>query len=124
MNKALLWSFIACLSACSGDDNHKDKSENVTVYKGAVNQLCGSRVGELYGESERRLIEQGIDVLSSSCAHVLTETGTLDCEHFERVNIHTVRATNLEDVAQLGYDEVSSIEQIYNLSLSDSDCRW
>ncbi len=86
--------------------------------------LCGSGVGEGYTQSAQALIDGGIDVISSRCAFVVDQSGAIECNYFERVNIHAIHTPNLQDAENLGYQNLESLSRDYGLSLSDTECNW
>jgi len=120
-NIYLIFLSIILFSCSTYSVNLKD---DTLVFKSAVNNICGSGVGEGYLDSELSLLEEGIDVINSSCSYVENEDGSLDCKHFERINIHQIRSSNKKDVVRLGYLSIGELESVYGLSLSKTECMW
>ena len=119
--KALLFlTVLALLCSCSKEGD--ESTDNIEVFKSAVNVLCGSGVGESLNDSSLSLSSKGVDVLDSRCSLVVDGNGDIDCQHFEIINIHAIRASNLDDAEELGYIKLQNLNDVYQLAESEIKC--
>ncbi len=113
---------VVCFSiiSCSGAEFESDGT--VEVFKSSVNVLCGSGVGTSIAESELSLTEMGVDVSSSRCANVLTSGGDIDCQFYERINVHAINRSNIVDAASLDYIELGTLSELHDLTEESTVC--
>jgi hypothetical protein len=96
------------LQGCVGGN---DSDENqVTVYKNNGAIQCESEgLSEL--ETAQQLIDNGIDVILSTCG-ILTGVSVLTVCGAENIyiNLHVINTQNLADAEELGFESVSSLK--------------
>ncbi|MGD8912518.1 MAG: hypothetical protein PVI97_08245 [Candidatus Thiodiazotropha sp.] len=101
---------ILCLflQGCAEEKDSDESQETVYINNGAI-QCESEGLSEL--ETAQQLIDNGIDVILSTCG-VLTGISTVTVCGAEdiRINLHVINAQNLADAQELGFESVSSLK--------------
>ena len=114
MNKKLFAvAGVAVLAACDGGDGNQFASPgDKLVFEDRGSIQCESD-GITPEASAQKLIDAGIDVMSSTCG---IRTGvafaTVCGEGTGEILVHEIRAANVEDAVKLGFAEVATLVDV------------
>lgn len=110
---AILWICISILGCKNSDSNSSKKEEYSLIYidDGAIQCEFSGKPPE---ETAQVLIDNGIDVIESSCGYIKGLAVSAQCGLGDtNINIHRIPIQNTQDALDLGYSEVSELNDGY-----------
>lgn len=109
---SLLPIFLPIYLASCGGNNSDNHSELVTVYDSRLLINCNFEGNMTIDESAEELSELGVDVYSSSCAHLTNIVFTESCADLSgELFVHRIRAENLTDLESSHYINIDELER-------------
>ncbi|VUD46233.1 hypothetical protein TDB9533_00782 [Thalassocella blandensis] len=129
MKKIKVSILTVLLAGCGGESTNESPEEfakkgvveNEWVFISDSSVQCGYE-GESPEETQKLLLEAGIDVLESTCGH-RTEAVPAVCGGVTtQINLHSIRTENVIDANNLGFTSVSDLENSIDDGYLIVDC--
>ena len=109
------------ITACSSFNEAGTGNEIVYINNGAIQ--CESK-GLSETETAQTLINEGIDVLKSQCAHMTGIAVATQCGlGGTNINLHTINTQNLSDAKAVGFLSISDLKNGDDPGYKIIDCR-
>jgi hypothetical protein len=108
MKKIAFPILFLCLQGCVQDDDSGDDRVTIYINNGAIQ--CESE-GLSEQETAQQLIDNGIDVVMSTCGMLTGVVVPAACGEGDiYINLHVIYAQNLPDAQGLGFETVSALK--------------